>query len=81
MKLEVLGPGCRRCDQLYENTKAAVASIDLSSGIEITKVSDVKYFTKMGVFMTPGLLIDGEVISVGKVLSADEIKQKIEEKL
>jgi small redox-active disulfide protein 2 len=81
MKLEVLGPGCRRCDQLYENTKAAVATIDPSSGIEITKVSDVKYFTKMGVFMTPGLLIDGEVISVGKVLSADEIKQKIEEKL
>jgi small redox-active disulfide protein 2 len=81
MKVEVLGPGCQRCDQLYENTKAAVASIDPSSGIEITKVSDVNYFTKMGVFMTPGLLIDGEVISVGKVLTAEEIKQKIEEKL
>ena len=81
MKLEVLGPGCQRCDRLYENTKTAVASLDLSSGIEVTKVSDVNYFTKMGVFMTPGLLIDGEVISVGKVLSADEIKQKIKEKL
>ena len=81
MKVEVLGPGCRRCDQLYENTKAAVKSLDPSSGIEITKVSDVKYFTKMGVFMTPGLLIDGEVISVGKVLTTEEIKQKIEEKL
>ena len=80
MKLEVLGPGCQRCDRLYENTKTAVASLD-TSGIEVTKVSDVNYFTKMGVFMTPGLLIDGEVISVGKVLSADEIKQKIKEKL
>lgn len=81
MKVEVLGPGCHRCNQLYENTKTAVASMGSSSGIEITKVSDVKYFTKMGVFMTPGLLIDGEVISVGKVLTAEEIKQKIEEKL
>jgi hypothetical protein len=35
----------------------------------------------MGVFVTPGLVIDGDVISVGKVLSVDEIKQKIEEKM
>jgi len=35
----------------------------------------------MGVFMTPGLLIDGEVISTGKVLSPNQIKEKIEEKL
>jgi hypothetical protein len=35
----------------------------------------------MGVFMTPGLLIDGDVISVGKVLSSDDIKQKIAEKI
>ena len=31
--------------------------------------------------MTPGLVIDGDVISVGKVLTAEEIKKKIEEKL
>jgi hypothetical protein len=35
----------------------------------------------MGVFMTPGLVIDGEVISTGKVLSPKQIKAKIEEKL
>jgi hypothetical protein len=34
----------------------------------------------MGVFMTPGLVIDGEVVSTGKVLSPNQIKQKIEEK-
>ena len=81
MKVEVLGPGCKRCDQLYENARAAVDGIGPSKGIDVVKVSDIHYFTKMGVFMTPGLIIDGEVIATGKVLSAGEIKTKIEEKL
>jgi small redox-active disulfide protein 2 len=81
MRVEVLGTGCARCDQLYENAKTAAAQLASSSGIDVIKVSDVNYFTKMGVFMTPGLLIDGEVISVGKVLTAEQVKKKIEEKL
>ena len=81
MKVEVLGPGCKRCDQLLDNTKAAAEGFEPSAGIEVVKVSDINYFTKMGVFMTPGLVIDGEVISVGKVLSAGEIKTKIRERL
>jgi small redox-active disulfide protein 2 len=81
MKVEVLGPGCKRCDQLYENTLSAVSEFDPSAGIEITKVTDINYFAKVGVFMTPGLVIDGEVVSTGKVLTPDEIKKKIEEKI
>ena len=81
MKVEVLGPGCKRCDQLYENTVAAASDFDPSTGIEVTKVKDIHYFAKVGVFMTPGLVIDGEVISTGKVLETDEIKKKIEEKI
>ena len=81
MKVEVLGPGCKRCDQLYENTQNAVAELDSPGNIEIEKIGDVNYFAKMGVFMTPGLVIDGEVISTGKVLSPNQIKEKIEEKM
>lgn len=81
MKVEILGAGCKRCDQLYENTKNAVAELDASGKIEIVKIGDIEYFTRMGVFMTPGLVIDGEVISSGKVLSSNQIKEKIEEKL
>ena len=81
MKVEVLGPGCKRCDQLYENTLAAVSNFDPSAGIEVTKVTDIHYFAQVGVFMTPGLVIDGEVISTGKDLETDEIKKKIEEKI
>ena len=81
MKVEILGPGCKRCDQLYENTVSAVSDLDTSADIEVTKVKDVDYFTKMGVFMTPGLVIDGEVASVGKVLSVEQVKEKIKEGL
>ena len=81
MKIEVLGPGCKRCDQLYENTQNAVAELDSPGQIEVVKIGDINYFAKMGVFMTPGLVIDGEVVSTGKVLSPDQIKQKIAEKL
>ena len=81
MKVEILGTGCKRCDQLYENTQNAVAELDSPGNIEIEKIEDVNYFAKMGVFMTPGLVIDGEVVSTGKLLSPNQIKEKIEEKL
>ena len=81
MKVEILGTGCKRCDQLFENTQNAVAELDSPGNIEIEKIGDVNYFAKMGVFMTPGLVIDGEVVSTGKVLSPNQIKEKIEEKL
>jgi len=81
MKVEVLGPGCKRCDQLYENTQNAVAELDTPGQIEVVKIGDINYFAKMGVFMTPGLVIDGEVVSTGKVLSPNQIKQKIAEKM
>lgn len=80
MKIEILGTGCNRCDQLHENTLSAVSQIDSSAQIQVEKSGDVNYFTKMGVFMTPGLVIDGKVISTGKVPSTDQIMNMILEK-
>ena len=81
MKVEILGSGCKRCEELYENTLSAASDFDSSTHIEVTKVNDVNYFAKKGVFMTPGLVIDGRVASVGKVLSAEEVKEKIKENI
>jgi small redox-active disulfide protein 2 len=81
MKIEILGTGCKRCDQLYENTLGAVSKVESSAEINVEKIGDVNHFTKMGVFMTPGLVIDGQVISTGKVPSTNEIKKMIVEKL
>ena len=79
MKIEILGSGCKRCDQLYENARNAIAKVESSTPIELEKIGDVNYFAKMGVFMTPGLVIDGQVISTGKVPSTSEIVKLIEE--
>ena len=77
MKVEILGTGCKRCDQLYENTLEAASDVDISDKIEVEKIGDVNYFVKMGVMLTTSLVIAGKVISVGKVLSVEEIKEKI----
>ena len=79
MKIEVLGTGCKRCEELYDNVLKAVSQRDNSGTIEVKKIQDIHYFAKMGVFMTPGLVIDGRVVSVGKVLTPEEIKDKIDE--
>ncbi len=81
MKVEVLGPGCKRCEELYDNTVSAVSDLAFSAEIEVNKVTDVNYFAKKGVFMTPGLVIDGKVVSVGRVLSVEEVKEKIQENI
>jgi len=81
MKVEILGSGCKRCEQLYENTVSAISELELAMEIEVQKVNDVNYFTRKGVFVTPGLVIDGVVASVGKVLTIEEIKEKIKEKI
>ncbi|MEW5908530.1 MAG: thioredoxin family protein [Thermodesulfobacteriota bacterium] len=81
MKIEVLGPGCNRCNQLYDNVKTAISRFKGPETIEIEKIGDIHYFSKMGVFMTPGLVINGKTVSVGKVLSVEEIDAKIKENL
>lgn len=77
MKIEVLGSGCKKCEELYQNTLEATA--ELGKGIEVSKVSDVNYIAKMGVFMTPALVVEGKVVSVGKALTKEEIKEKLME--
>lgn len=72
MKLvQILGPGCAKCEKLKHNAEEAVKQ----SGVEATieKVTDINAITGFGVMMTPALAIDGEVKLVGKVASADDI--------
>ena len=78
MKIEVLGTGCRKCNELEEKVKQAIAK----SGkfIQFEKVSDLMKIMGYGVTGTPGLVIDGEVVSTGRVPSVDEILEYITKK-
>jgi len=73
MEIKVLGPGCPKCHTLEKNTKDAVAELGLDA--QIGKVTDINEIVNYGVFMTPGLVVDGVVKIVGKVASKDEIKK------
>lgn len=74
MKLiQVMGPGCPKCAKLKENAEAAAKNAGIEATVE--KVTDINVMMGFGIMMTPALVIDGEVKSVGKLLSPDEIKK------
>ncbi len=77
MIVHVLGPGCAKCNQLAEMVTAAAAELGLSCHLE--KVSDFNKIMSFGVMMTPGLVVDGIVKSVGRVPSAAEIKEMLKQ--
>lgn len=72
MEIKVLGPGCPKCAQTEKNVKEAVAGAGLDAKIE--KVTDVMEIAGYGVFGTPAVVVDGEVKSVSKIPSVNEIR-------
>ena len=71
MLIQVLGPGCKKCEQVKANAEEAVAKAGVDATVE--KIEDILQITNFGVMMTPALVIDGNVKIVGKVPSTDEI--------
>lgn len=79
MKIQVLGPGCANCEKLEQNVRTALLSLGDSIGeAEIEKITDSDTFAEMGLLVTPGLAIDGELKASGRVLSSTEIEQIIQ---
>lgn len=76
MEIRVLGPGCKNCHTLEKNTLEAVNELGLNA--ELTHVTDFAEIAKYGIMSTPGLWVDGKVVSYGKVLTKDEIKTILE---
>ena len=68
-------PGCFKCKQLIANTEAVVRELAITA--EITKVTDIDKITSYGVMTTPAFVVDGTVVSAGKLLNKDEIKKVI----
>ncbi len=71
-EIKILGPGCRRCEQLAASTRAAADQLGIEYQIE--KVTEITKFADYGVMLSPGLVVDGKVKSQGKVPTVDEIK-------
>jgi len=73
MKVQILGIGCVRCQELEKRVIDTLSELNVPADVE--HIKDLKLFASMGVFMTPGLVVDGKVASQGKVPSKDELKK------
>ena len=71
MNIKVIGEGCEKCDQLYENTKNAIEELGLDAKLE--KVEDLIEIVKLGVLSAPSLMVDGKLIVSGQTASTKTI--------
>lgn len=71
-KVEILGSGCQKCQQLEANVKTAIATLGINA--ELSHVTDVVEIAKRGVMATPALVVNNQVVSKGKVLSPEQIQ-------
>ncbi len=69
--VKVLGSGCAKCNQLEAAAKAALEQLGMDTTID--HVTDFSQIAAYGVMTTPALVVDGKVISYGKVLKTDEV--------
>jgi small redox-active disulfide protein 2 len=75
MEIKVLGTGCPNCKCLERNVREAVGQLNAEA--TVTKVEDIIDIMNAGILRTPGLMIDGKIVSSGKVLNVEQVKEII----
>jgi len=75
MNIKILGPGCARCHQLEKTTTEVVKELGINATVE--EVKNMNNIIAYNVMMTPGLVINEQVVSSGKVPTKAEITQLI----
>ena len=71
IKIEILGTGCKKCQQLEANAKEAVANLNLTA--EVLHITDPVEIAMRGVMTTPAIAVNGKVVGKG-VISAEQIQ-------
>lgn len=65
LEIKVVGPGCINCEKLYQLCMNVAAENNLQADIQ--KIVDQKKFEELGVWMTPALIVNGKILSQGKI--------------
>ena len=73
---QVLGSGWAKCNALEEAVREALAELNMDTAID--HVTDFAQIAAYGVMTTPALVVDGKVVSYGKVLKREEAKALIQ---
>lgn len=78
MKIQIAGPGCPRCQMTEKVVRDVCAELNIDA--DISHLYDIKEFTKLGVMLTPAVIIDGKVVISGKIPSKEEMIKILKEK-
>jgi small redox-active disulfide protein 2 len=74
-KIQILGPGCQKCQALYERTRQAASEMGIDCDIE--KITDIDQMLSFGIMSTPALVVDGNVKVHGHVPTVARIKEML----
>jgi small redox-active disulfide protein 2 len=77
MEIRILGAGCPRCDEVEKRTLNALIRLNVAADVQ--KVKDIQEIAKYGILGTPGLVINGQIKSSGRIPSLEEIQKWIQE--
>lgn len=75
MKIQTLGGCCKKSTTNHEAVVEAVKELGLEVTVE--NVTDINEIMSLGVLSTPGIVIDGKVLSVGRSLNVTQAKELI----
>jgi len=73
VSVKVLGSGCKSCYELLVNTKKALRAMAVP--LETEYVIDMTKIISYGVMSTPALVVNEEVVAMGRVYSAAEVEK------
>lgn len=76
MEIKVLGTGCASCKALFTTVQEAVAQL----GIEATvvKEEDLMKIMEYNVMSLPAIVINEKVVSKGKKLNVEQVKELLQ---
>jgi small redox-active disulfide protein 2 len=73
LDIKILGSGCANCKKLEAVARAAAASAGLVA--EFSKVTDMKTILAYDLLSTPGLVVNGKLVSSGRIPTQAEIQK------
>ena len=75
-KVEVLGMGCSKCQATLKNVEKTIETLGMDA--EVIKVEDLEEIAAHGVMITPALMVDGEIVILGRIPTVGEIEQLLQ---